>query len=211
MWATYTARKDWFKAVVKDLEPLGLKIVPLKQTIIVTDAHLPGSKQGIINSEAAFIKFARARRVQVDIPKDTRIDAHRPSVRPLTPISPLYEQPVEAVRQAEEPPQSTAAKADEAVEARVERLVAVSLKAIEQRNIWERRATAAETQIATLSAIVSDLRNAAFADRKFDSLRRFLAREFHPDYATADAPGKAVKAEIFKRIWPVVEEIDRTA
>lgn len=42
---------------------------------------------------------------------------------------------------------------------------------------------------------------------KFDRLRRLLARELHPDHCPESE--KAVRAEIFKRLWPEVERIAR--
>jgi hypothetical protein len=45
------------------------------------------------------------------------------------------------------------------------------------------------------------------SDKRFDELRRYLAREFHPDHAKAEGIEKLVRAEIFKQVWPKVEEI----
>lgn len=41
---------------------------------------------------------------------------------------------------------------------------------------------------------------------KFDRLRRLLARELHPDHCSGEIE-KAVRAELFKRLWPEVERI----
>jgi hypothetical protein len=222
MWATYTARKNWFKAVVRELEPLGLNIVVLKQTIIITDSNLPGSKQKIINSEADFIKFAQSRRIEVEIPGEARAEAQKSRVRFSAAPAPRQEPPKEqpAPEAKRKPAPQTVDKAEarrpgdgksgDAIESRVERLIALTLRAAQKRDAWERRALAAETQLTAVTTTLNDVRGAVVTDRKFDALRRFLAREFHPDYSTGDGVNKTIKAEIFKRIWPVVEEIDRS-
>ena len=45
------------------------------------------------------------------------------------------------------------------------------------------------------------------SDRRFDALRRFLARELHPDLAGADAKARYIREEIFKRVWAKIEEL----
>ena len=46
-------------------------------------------------------------------------------------------------------------------------------------------------------------------DRRFAALRRYLAREFHPDHSTGEGLEKLVRAEIFKKVWLVVEKIEK--
>jgi hypothetical protein len=66
---------------------------------------------------------------------------------------------------------------------------------------WKERAAAAEAQVASLQASKTETR--------FDALRRLLAKELHPDFCTGGSLEKAVRQEIFKVIWPQVEELSR--
>lgn len=55
----------------------------------------------------------------------------------------------------------------------------------------------------------SSVRRTAGSDKRFETLRRLIARELHPDApGVAEADGQ-VRAELFKRIWPEVESIAR--
>ena len=44
-------------------------------------------------------------------------------------------------------------------------------------------------------------------DSQFRRLRALIVRELHPDHAPADSIDRAVRAEIFKVIWPKIEAI----
>jgi hypothetical protein len=48
-------------------------------------------------------------------------------------------------------------------------------------------------------------------DRRFRQLRTLLARELHPDLTGTDGMERKIRAELFKSLWPQVEEIDRAA
>lgn len=48
----------------------------------------------------------------------------------------------------------------------------------------------------------------ATASDKFSRLKGFVLRELHPDTATAIDP--AVASEIFKRLWPILQEIEKS-
>jgi hypothetical protein len=47
------------------------------------------------------------------------------------------------------------------------------------------------------------------SDVRYASLKRFLAKRFHPDYAGAQGIEKIVRNEIFKEIWGEVERLDQ--
>jgi hypothetical protein len=47
-------------------------------------------------------------------------------------------------------------------------------------------------------------------DRRFDRLKRLIAREFHPDQGAATGIEKQIRAEIFKTVWPRIEDIERS-
>jgi hypothetical protein len=68
---------------------------------------------------------------------------------------------------------------------------------------WKARAEAAEARAAVPSA--------GTCDGRFDALRRLLAKELHPDFCTGGNLEKAVRQEIFKVIWPKVEELAEQA
>ncbi len=73
---------------------------------------------------------------------------------------------------------------------------------IAEREAWKRRALAAEARMLTEEADEMDR-------QRFDSLRRVLARELHPDYAPADRGDMSLREALFKSIWPKVEQIER--
>lgn len=73
---------------------------------------------------------------------------------------------------------------------------------IAEREAWKRRALAAEARMLTEEAEEMD-------QRRFDALRRVLARELHPDYAPADQGDLSLREALFKSIWPKVEQIER--
>ena len=46
-------------------------------------------------------------------------------------------------------------------------------------------------------------------DKRFEALRRLIARELHPDISGSTDIHDSAKSELFKRIWPQVENISR--
>jgi hypothetical protein len=79
--------------------------------------------------------------------------------------------------------------------------------AIAQRDEWERRALAAERETAGLRP------NAPLAgdgpSQKYQQLRRFIAREFHPDHVSETASDRGQREELFKILWAEVSRIDK--
>jgi hypothetical protein len=47
--------------------------------------------------------------------------------------------------------------------------------------------------------------------QQYRRLRALILRELHPDHAPAGTVDWALRGELFKVIWPKVEEIDRVA
>src|SRR6266566_4789419 len=47
------------------------------------------------------------------------------------------------------------------------------------------------------------------SDLRYASLKRYLAKRFHPDYAPGQGIEKIVRNEIFKEIWHEIERLDR--
>jgi hypothetical protein len=92
----------------------------------------------------------------------------------------------------------------------IERL-RVLLTTIEQkRESWKVRALMAETQL--LEATVKTSNNGRcqnVSDVRYASLKRFLAKQFHPDYAPGQGIEKIVRNEIFKEIWNEIDRLDQ--
>jgi hypothetical protein len=67
----------------------------------------------------------------------------------------------------------------------------------------------AEAQL--LEAIAKSTNNGAsqkVTDLRYASLKRYLAKRFHPDYAPGEGIEKMVRNEIFKEIWNEVDRLD---
>ena len=77
----------------------------------------------------------------------------------------------------------------------------------QQRESWKIRALMAEAQL--LEATVKPSNNGGcqnVSDVRYASLKRYLAKRFHPDHAPGQGIEKIVRNEFFKEIW---NEIDR--
>jgi hypothetical protein len=87
--------------------------------------------------------------------------------------------------------------------------------AVAQRDEWERRANVAEREAAELratAAVAGSFGHAGVngnALQKYQQLRRFIAREFHPDHVPDTATDRAQRAELFKILWAEVSRIDK--
>jgi hypothetical protein len=46
------------------------------------------------------------------------------------------------------------------------------------------------------------------SDFRYPTLKRYLAKQFHPDYAPGHGIEKVVRTEIFKEIWSEIERLD---
>jgi hypothetical protein len=80
----------------------------------------------------------------------------------------------------------------------------------QQRESWKVRALMAEAQLLEATAKpVGEVRAQNVSDVRYASLKRFLAKRFHPDYAAAQGIEKIVRNEIFKEIWSEVERLDQ--
>lgn len=93
------------------------------------------------------------------------------------------------------------------LEAEVTRLSAVAAEAVKQRDLWQMSANSAEDRLRAMQAELEGPSDAKGPDRKFNQLRRFLARELHPDLAGADGPERAVREALFKRVWAKIEQL----
>ena len=75
----------------------------------------------------------------------------------------------------------------------------IQRKADAELQQWKARGEAAEVLLAK--------RKATEANVRLESLRRLLAKGLHPDFCTGGNVEKAVRQEMFKTIWPKVEEL----
>jgi hypothetical protein len=92
----------------------------------------------------------------------------------------------------------------------IERLRVLSTTIEEQRESWKVRALMAEAQL--LEATVKTSSNDGWqkvTDVRYGSLKRYLAKRFHPDYAPGQGIERIVRNEIFKEIWNEVDRLDR--
>jgi hypothetical protein len=80
----------------------------------------------------------------------------------------------------------------------------------QQRESWKVRALMAEAQLREAPTKISN--NGAchnVTDVRYASLKRYLAKQFHPDYAPGRGIEKIVRNEIFKEIWIEIERLDQ--
>ena len=47
------------------------------------------------------------------------------------------------------------------------------------------------------------------SDVRYASLKRYLAKRFHPDFASGEGIEKVFRNEIFKEIWNEIDRIDQ--
>jgi hypothetical protein len=77
---------------------------------------------------------------------------------------------------------------------------------------WKRRALEAEEKLVQAAGNVSNTRPGQNAgDVRYAALRRYLAKQLHPDFAPGNGIEKIVRCEIFKEIWVEIERLNRQA
>jgi hypothetical protein len=92
----------------------------------------------------------------------------------------------------------------------VERLRVLSTRIDQQRESWKARALMAEAQLLEVPAKTSNNGGRQnVSDVRYASLKRFLAKQFHPDYAPGQGIEKIVRNEIFKEIWNEIGRLDQ--
>ena len=70
----------------------------------------------------------------------------------------------------------------------------------QQRESWKVRALVTEAEL---------LEATANSDVRYASLKRYLAKRFHPDHAPGQGIEKIVRNEIFKEIWSEIDRLDQ--
>ena len=94
----------------------------------------------------------------------------------------------------------------------IERLRVRAITSDQQRESWKVRALMAEAQL--LEATAKPTNNGAaqnVSDLRYSSLKRYLAKRFHPDYSPGQGIEKIVRNELFKEIWNEIERLDQGA
>jgi hypothetical protein len=94
-----------------------------------------------------------------------------------------------------------------ALEAEQKRLSRQLQETEKQRDLYQLSAAAAEDRVREMQAEYESGPSIRGADKRFEQLRRFLARELHPDLARADTPERAVREALFKRVWAKIEQL----
>ena len=92
----------------------------------------------------------------------------------------------------------------------IERLRVRSTTIEQHRESWKVRALMAEAQLLEATAKPSNNGGCQnVSDVRYASLKRYLAKRFHPDHAPGQGIEKIVRNEIFKEIWDEIDRLDR--
>jgi hypothetical protein len=91
-----------------------------------------------------------------------------------------------------------------------ERLLVLLRTVHQQRESWKVRALTAEAQLFEAAAKTSNNGGRQnITELRYAALKRYLAKQFHPDYAPGQGIEKIVRNEIFKEIWNEIERLDQ--
>ncbi len=91
----------------------------------------------------------------------------------------------------------------EELEAQVERLRASGRTIIAQREEWKGRALSAEAKL-----VQADGKEMDDDPGRYAALKRYLAKQFHPDNTHGSGIEKIVRGEIFKEVWKEIDRLD---
>jgi hypothetical protein len=92
----------------------------------------------------------------------------------------------------------------------IERLGVRSATIEQQRESWKVRALMAEAELLEATAKTSNNGGCQnVSDLRYASLKRYLAKRFHPDYGPGQGIEKIVRNEIFKEIWNEIDRLDQ--
>src|SRR5215467_6527692 len=93
----------------------------------------------------------------------------------------------------------------------IERLRVLLTTTNQHREGWKVRALTAEAELLEATAKTSNKRGGGenVSEVRYASLKRYLAKRFHPDYAPGEGIEKIVRNEIFKEIWNEIDRLDQ--
>ena len=190
----------WFLAVRGALQDLGYRTRILPHSIILEkDQRDPR----IFGSARDLLEFAQRQGAAINPSVFAAADLYgdgRPSTLAGRRTHSQFEKPVPGVPQYEAAPTHGV---ERALEAEVRRLRAATEEAELQRDLWRMTAKSAQERLAAYEAPGGPEPG---LDKRFEQLKRLLARELHPDLA-ADADEKRVREVIFKRVWAKIEQL----
>jgi hypothetical protein len=89
-----------------------------------------------------------------------------------------------------------------------DKLRAFSHNLYQQRQSWKHRALVAEATLLDIETRNNDARQNV-RDLRYAALKRYLAKQFHPDFAPGGGIEKVIRNEIFKEIWSEVDRLER--
>jgi hypothetical protein len=87
-------------------------------------------------------------------------------------------------------------------------LRSASHKLYELCQSWKNRALVAEAALLEIETGNNDERQNV-RDLRYAALKRYLAKQFHPDFSPGEGIEKVIRSEIFKEVWSEVERLDR--
>jgi hypothetical protein len=204
--------ESWFQAARAALSQRGFSLRLQPKSIVVEH---PTRLPRIFTSSRELLEFAQKQGIPVGDAAFTVADLYGDGIVPpltgrRTPSQ--FETPPELVGSHT---QTEGARAAEdhlveaerrmALEAELARQQARAEEAEKQCTLWQLSAAAAEDRANALQAALDS--GGRGPDRRFEALRRFLARELHPDLAGGDLGARRVREEIFKRVWAKIEEL----
>ena len=80
----------------------------------------------------------------------------------------------------------------------------------QQRESWKIRALMAEVRLREATTKISnDGACHNVTDVRYASLKRYLAKRFHPDFAPGQGIEKVVRNDIFQEIWNEIDRLDQ--
>ena len=92
----------------------------------------------------------------------------------------------------------------------IERLRVLSTRSDQQRESWKVRALVAEAQLRKATAETGNNGGRDnVTDVRYASLKRYLAKQFHPDHSPGQGIEKIVRNEVFKEIWNEIQRLDQ--
>ena len=99
---------------------------------------------------------------------------------------------------------------NQAMAKEIDRLRLLVTTVNQHRESWKVRALMAEAQLLEATAKTGNNGGCKnVSDVRYASLKRYLAKQFHPDYAPGQGIEKIVRNEIFKEIWNEIERLDQ--
>ena len=193
--------ESWFLTVRGALQDLGYRMRILPHSIILEKEQ---RNPRIFGSARDLLEFAQRQGAAINPSVFVAADLYgegQPSTLVGRRTHSQFEKPTPDLFPHHAPAPSGGAY--NSLEAEVRRLREVAAEAEQQRDLWRMTAHSAQERLAVFETPGA---TEPGTDKRFDQLKRLLARELHPDLA-ADADEKRVREVIFKRVWAKIEQL----